>query len=143
METKKEKEPWPLSLKVLLIILIYLILTIFASVYLAWITKKSGYMSYRDIKVTVVGHQIGEHNSLYLIVKNKEWGIFEIRVSPTTYNVRRNGDQTYFSLRESDIKQTLKKNLIYSEGQIILWGSFLLITLFLCFFALLSDIGSS
>jgi hypothetical protein len=109
METKKQKNGYFRSDcgKVHLVLMVLFLLSLAFSIYYK---KTDDYMRFRDVKVAVIGHQINRGH-LYLIVRNKDWGVFDIPASPTTYNTLRDGDQTYFSLREFDIRQTSQKNL--------------------------------
>jgi hypothetical protein len=109
MKTKKQKINYFRSDcgKVhLVIISLFLISLAFSAYY----KKTDNYMRFRDVKATVIGHQI-DRGHLYLIVRNREWGVFDILVSPATYNISKDGCQTSFSLREFDIRQTSQKNL--------------------------------
>jgi len=110
METKKQKTGYFRSEcgKVHLVIIgLFLISLAFSRYY----KKTDDYMRFRDVPVTVMSHQVGRNHSLYLIVRNEKWGTFDILVDPTTYNTQKDGNQTCFSLREFDIKQTPQKNL--------------------------------
>jgi|GEM_PF-2741144 len=91
--------------------------------------KYNEYLKYQPVLVKIEGHVVGQYNSLYLIVSNKKWGTFDILVSPTTYYKLKKGDKTVFKLREMDIRQTPKKNLIWFTGSALLWA--LKITLFI------------
>lgn len=127
METKKQKTGYFRSVcgKMHLVIIGLFLLSLAFSTYYK---KTDDYMRFRDVKVSVIGHQI-ERGYLYLIVRNKEWGTFDIPVSPATYNTRRDGDQAYFSLREFDIRQTSQKNLKNFFFEVPTW--FLAIALYI------------
>lgn len=55
----------------------------------------------------------------YLILKEERGIKFDLEVSPATYSQSKIGQSKYFNLRNMDIKQTLKENIIYFFGQVI------------------------
>ncbi len=83
--------------------------------------RSNEYMKYRLVPVIVKSHVVGRYNSLNLIVHNSEWGVFDITVSPSTYHNLKDGDKASFKLREMDIRQTARKNLIYFFGEAFLF----------------------
>ncbi len=66
----------------------------------------------------------GKHPSYrhILILKEEHDRLFDIEVSPTTYFQAIEGGVMYFNLREFDIKQTSKNNILYFFGPIISFG---------------------
>lgn len=57
------------------------------------------------------GYRSGEH--FYLILKEERKIVFSLIVSPATYSQAEIGSSIYFKLRQFDIKQTTKENVIY------------------------------
>lgn len=62
----------------------------------------------RPVEVEVIGKVIrggGRHqDTFHLIVKNTQWGVFDVIASPADYVMTREGDRTTFSLSEKDIR---------------------------------------
>jgi len=64
--------------------------------------------------------------NFYLILKEERGIVFDIIVDAATYTQSKIGQNITFSLRQHDIKQTQKENILYFFGPIL----FLMFTLF-------------
>ena len=84
---------------------------LFAITYIA--NYHNDYMRYHPVKGTVIGHQTGYRNKLYLIVQTENYGIIDRNVSPALYHTTKIGDNLSFNLREMDVQQTGMKNALY------------------------------
>jgi hypothetical protein len=61
-----------------------------------------------------------KHSSnFYLILKEEQGIVFDQIVAPSTYTQHEIGDKIRFDLRNFDIKQTHKENIIFFLGQLI------------------------
>ena len=94
-------------------------LTLFLIIYV-----NNDYMKSKERKCTIVdklttsdGYK--HSGNFYLVLKEEQGHVFDIIVSPSTYSQSDVGDIKMFNLRQIDIKQTVKENLIYFFGQVI------------------------
>lgn len=110
--------------------LILAILLFSSTSYFTFTKEHKNYRKYRDVLVRVLDHQ-RDRGSLYLVVSSKDWGIFDIKVSPAAYSTSRAGDSAIFSLREMDIKYNFWKNfgLMVWIGSCVFSVAYLLIFL--------------
>lgn len=89
------------------------------------ISFNNDYMSFKDRECLVIDkiQSDGSYKSsvrFYLILKEKSTGInFDLIVNPTTYTLAQKNDIKIFNLRDFDIQQNHKDNIIYFIGTCI------------------------
>ncbi len=57
--------------------------------------------------------------NFYLVLKEERGIVFDIIVSPATYSQAKIGSSISFDLRNFDIKQTQKENVLYFFGDVV------------------------
>lgn len=82
------------------------------------------YMEYRDRKCVILGKMIipGSYKRsgrCELSLKDEKGRIFDLPVTSSTYMMANTGKVIHFSLRDHDIHQTEKDNIIYFFGEAI------------------------
>lgn len=97
------------------------------------------YMEYKDRKCVVLDKLTtnGGYKSsgnFYLVLKEERGIKFDIIVSPTTYSQAKKNEIIHFNLRQFDIKQTSRENIIYFFGTVITGAIG-----FICLFAVCCD----
>jgi len=82
------------------------------------ISYNNDYLDRKDRRCVVLdklesfgGHKSSSH--FYLILKEERGIIFDLIVSPATYSQSKVGETLVFNLKQMDIRQTPKENLIY------------------------------
>lgn len=73
------------------------------------------YMEYKDRKCVVLDKLITSRRStdFWLVLKEERGIVFDLIVSPATYSQASVGETIHFNIRQMDIKQTTKDNIIY------------------------------
>lgn len=88
--------------------------------------SQNTYMETKVIPVEVVelisGQSTGKYSKLEFIAvyKDEQGRVFDRRVSPSFYTLLNKGDTIAIEIREMDIKQTTKDNLIWFFGTVLL-----------------------
>jgi hypothetical protein len=82
------------------------------------------YMVFKDRKCLVIDKLTtpGTYRysgKFYLILKEERGIKFDLQVSPVTFSQSKIGETKYFNLRNMDIKQTQKENIIYFFGYVL------------------------
>ena len=92
-----------------------------------YICSINDYMEFKNRNCVVLdklelsgGYKTTGH--FYLILKEERGIIFDIIVSPVTYYQSKIGENLVFNLRQFDIKQTKRENIIYFFGVVISGG---------------------
>lgn len=99
------------------------------------IQSNNDYLEYKVVNCTVIdklqSYGSYKHNGHFYLVLRDERGVnFDIIVSPTAYSQASVNERISFNLREMDIQQSFKNNLIYFFGAIASG-----VIGFVCFFA--------
>lgn len=98
---------------------------VFAIIPFIW-NSQNTYMETKVIPVEVVelisGQSTGKYSKLEFIAvyKDEQGRVFDRRVSPSFYTLLNKGDTIAIEIREMDIKQTTKDNLIWFFGTVLL-----------------------
>ncbi|EFE4843465.1 hypothetical protein CG521_001770 [Escherichia coli] len=98
---------------------------VFAVIPFIW-NSQNTYMETKVIPVEVVelisGQSTGKYSKLEFIAvyKDEQGRVFDRRVSPSFYTLLNKGDTIAIEIREMDIKQTTKDNLIWFFGTVLL-----------------------
>ncbi len=98
---------------------------VFAIVPFIW-NSQNTYMETKVIPVEVVelisGQSTGKYSKLEFIAvyKDEQGRVFDRHVSPSFYTLLNKGDTIAIEIREMDIKQTTKDNLIWFFGTVLL-----------------------
>jgi hypothetical protein len=103
------------------ILLIFGIITI---IVFGIIRLNNDYMDFKTRKCVVLNKLTtsGGYKSsgdFYLVLKEEKGIIFDLIVCPSTFSQSKVGDTKFFNLRDFDIKQTPKNNLLYFFGEVI------------------------
>ncbi len=111
-----------------------LIVTVVLAASCTYFWFANDYTTRRPVEVTVVGHQTvpGGHKypgSLYLIVKNDEWGMFDIEVGPKTYWYK-DGEVLTFNLSREQIRSTQRESFLWLLLPAIAWTLLILYPIF-------------
>lgn len=61
----------------------------------------------------------------YLVLKEERGIVFDLIVSPATYSQSYKGEIVHFNLRQMDIRQTPRENIIFFFGQIFAAAAFI------------------
>ena len=98
---------------------------VFSIIPFIW-NSQNTYMETKVIPVEVVelisGQSTGKYSKLEFIAvyKDEQGRVFDRRVSPSFYTLLNKGDTIAIEIREMDIKQTTKDNLIWFFGTVLL-----------------------
>ncbi|WPK35868.1 thioredoxin [Escherichia phage AV117] len=98
---------------------------VFAIIPFIW-NSQNTYMETKVIPVEVVelisGQSTGKYSKLEFIAvyKDEQGRVFDRHVSPSFYTLLNKGDTIAIEIREMDIKQTTKDNLIWFFGTVLL-----------------------
>ncbi|EHH5496264.1 hypothetical protein J7D59_002200 [Escherichia coli] len=98
---------------------------VFSVIPFIW-NSQNTYMETKVIPVEVVelisGQSTGKYSKLEFIAvyKDEQGRVFDRRVSPSFYTLLNKGDTIAIEIREMDIKQTTKDNLIWFFGTVLL-----------------------
>lgn len=95
----------------------YYLISLFVGILIA---TTNDYFKEKDVSVIVKKHIRGKNYSEVLLVENDDFGVFDIAVTPAIYHSLKDGERTVFRLSESDINQTLGKDILYFLIPIIL-----------------------
>lgn len=105
-------------------IILYSVIVVINVLYFA-IFYNNEYMRFRERKCIVLdklptpdGYK--RSSRLYLILKEERGIVFDQMVSPATFSQHKKDDIIYFDLRNMDIEQTTKDNVIYFFGSVIM-----------------------
>ena len=99
------------------------------------IQANNDYLEYKVVNCTVIDKlqssgSYKHHGYFYLVLRDERGVNFDLIVSPATYSQASVNEHISFNLREMDIQQSFKNNLIYFFGSVV----FCVIG-FVCFFA--------
>lgn len=103
----------------------FIIALVFVIIPFIW-NSQNTYMETKVIPVEVVelisGQSTGKYSKLEFIAvyKDEQGRVFDRRVSPSFYTLLNKGDTIAIEIREMDIKQTTKDNLIWFFGTVLL-----------------------
>ncbi|EPZ4757104.1 hypothetical protein ACXN21_001577 [Escherichia coli] len=75
-----------------------------------------------EVVELIPGQSTGKYSKLEFIAvyKDEQGRVFDRRVSPSFYTLLNKGDTIAIEIREMDIKQTTKDNLIWFFGTVLL-----------------------
>jgi hypothetical protein len=119
-------------------IISYLVIITLTVLYFS-IFHNNEYMKFKIRKCVVIDRLQTEGGRkaagrFYLVVKEERGIVFDIIVSPATFSQKKKDDVVYFNLRNFDIKQTPKENVIYFFGTVIVFlmmlGSWIIIIIY-------------
>ncbi|UPW39309.1 thioredoxin [Escherichia phage vB_EcoM_ESCO47] len=91
-------------------------------------SSQNTYMETKVIPVEVVelisGQSTGKYSKLEFIAvyKDEQGRVFDRHVSPSFYTLLNKGDTIAIEIREMDIKQTTKDNLIWFFGTVLMFS---------------------
>jgi hypothetical protein len=95
------------------------------------IWQNNDYLAYRERECVVIDKLQTIGSESFILVMQEDRGIiFDRIVSPATYSQLEEGNTAIFDLRDFDINQTTKNNLIYVFGQ-FMFGLFGIAFLFI------------
>lgn len=100
---------------------------VFAIIPFIW-NSQNTYMETKVIPVEVVelisGQSTGKYSKLEFIAvyKDEQGRVFDRHVSPSFYTLLNKGDTIAIEIREMDIKQTTKDNLIWFFGTVLMFS---------------------
>lgn len=102
----------------------YIVIILFAITSL-WIITNNTYMDFKIRKCVILNKIITppgykQSANLYLVLKEERGIVFDLIVAPATYTQHNVGDTIYFNLRDFDIRQTPRDNVIFFFGQIVM-----------------------
>ena len=89
-----------------------------------YVCSNNDYLTHKDRNCVVVDkiQSIGSykhHGNFYLVLREERGIVFDIIVDAATYTQAKKDQNITFSLRQMDIKQTPKENILYFFGPII------------------------
>lgn len=92
--------------------------------FLVYIIATNDYTKYKDRKCLVLDKMTttGGYKSsgqFYLVLREERGILFDIIVSPSTFSQTQIGETAIFNLRQFDIKQTIRENVLYFFAPII------------------------